>query len=349
MAATLTDILRILKDIRDKPGPSHIVSPGQRGQSFSDAAIIAAIDATATTLSSLLVLITTIESDTALNRSFNGNNQTSLNLIEADMNSIEPNITILKDNSNDIETLITTMDAVIDLIKTNTDDLKTNSDDIKTAVEDLENNFDILGSMGIPILASAASLVLIVADLNEGGRNIAEILDQDLGTIDASLNAIEADTGSMASSLTAISGKIEDRYFWEFFLKFTVNGGGAGTLINTITITSNQALLEYQFYLDSNTAIVNMKIEVLDTNSKVIQEIFANGTVASIQRITGTIPIHNGYTIVLTTEALLAADTVEWGIVSLLAAQTSPTEATTGTAAITESQEIRTVHTVSPP
>jgi len=61
MASTLTDIFRVLKEIRDKEVPTRILSGGQRALEFSTLALEALVTTTNTTLSSISTLISTLD------------------------------------------------------------------------------------------------------------------------------------------------------------------------------------------------------------------------------------------------------------------------------------------------
>lgn len=208
MAATLTQILRVLKEIRDKASPTLVASIRQKALAFSDSAIVAAINTTATTLSSILTKQSGILDQ--LDGTESAGVLAQLIGIFGNTNTVESLLANINSTNQATNTKIDTLDAVVDLIKTNSDTVASDTTSLdgkdfatQSTLSSLNGKFAALGIMGIPILATAASLVLIVADLNEGGRNVAEIAD----TMDGRLTTIDGNIGDIETVLNAMNSK----------------------------------------------------------------------------------------------------------------------------------------------
>lgn len=208
MAATLTQIHAVLKAILAKEIPSIHTTIRQKAQAFSDAAIVAAVN-----------LVTTAQNSGNTTLSSILTKQTGIldQLDGTATSSVLDQLIGIFGNTNTLESLIAqtnakidTLDAVVDLLKTNSDTIASDTTSLdakdfatQTTLSSLNGKFAALGIMGIPILATAASLVLIVADLNEGGRNVAEIAD----TMDGRLTTIDGNIVDIETVLNAMNSK----------------------------------------------------------------------------------------------------------------------------------------------
>jgi len=101
--------------------------------------------------------------------------------------------------------------------------------------EDLYDRFGALGFMGLLIQTIEISIIAIIADLNEGGLNVAEIL-----------TAIELDTDAVPSKLDTVTRNLEvihGRFQLRYSRTFTTTGNG--TLIVRIQPATDSELHEF--------------------------------------------------------------------------------------------------------
>lgn len=280
MAATLTDIFRILKELLEetvKKSPTFVASPRGRNVIFNTADIT----------SGLASILSELQTHRGI-----------LDTLDLNTDDIESLLTALGVNTDGIEGLLTAIDALLTTIDTSTDEIEGKQDtgntslgNIDTATDGLNSKFGILGSMGLLIISIQATIILITAQLEKDGENAADLLT----SIKALLTTIDTDTGNIQANTANTSGNTFDmvqrldRQFademWDFEATYTCTV--AGTLIITWPIIATHYLTQlYTTLLAFPLAVSkNMQWNIVRTVGATTIQHLARLTIISLQLI----------------------------------------------------------------
>lgn len=263
MGATLKQLLDELKRITAQlklDAPNLIAIGGRSAVNFSTAALQALLGTTNTTLSSILSKIIVAPATEALQNTLN----TLVSTLDSVMDLIKTDTTVIASDTTEANTRLTSLQGSnatiasdtteantrLSSLQSNTDGLEalltTIRDDvaqesggalaaIQTAVEDLENNFDILGSMGIPILAVAATALLIEGSLNTIITHVDGV-ESRLDTMIGHIDGVEGKQDTGNANIANMETMSIHPNIWQFTTTYTCSA--LGTLILDITFPS---------------------------------------------------------------------------------------------------------------
>lgn len=267
MAITRTQVFNLLKRIEEKLAhPSHVVLGSRTNINMDSIKVL---------LQSILTKNTEI--DTAVD--LLGKETTLASVLTAlGPLALEATQLLIDTKLGSLDTKATTRDGLLGTIDTDTGNIAGSTADTKSGIDDLNTKFGLLGTVGALILTIQLTIVVITAQLTEGGFNVAELLTTikaNIGTIDVDTGNISNNTASTSSSTAAIID-FQDRQFgnqiWEYSETFTVAGGGGGTFIANFLCPANNNWSQIRVGSGASVlaAVENYEVLIMDRSSALV-------------------------------------------------------------------------------
>lgn len=271
MTTTNKDIFRVLKEILVEVSKSRIAIARSPNVIVDNSAMVTSINSLLTELQSLVSKDFATQTTLSSHSTTNDSNLTTIknkdfatqSTLEALRSQTDSNLTTIKNKDFATQVTLALMKTALDSVKTNTD-----PEGGTTLGGFLQSSALFAGG----ILASGANFaggalidgaVFAGGALFAGAKSVAGLLAGDdtgpLTTMDTSLNAIEASNATINTSLNAIESDVDQSrisnaniaaritetdssHTFNWFLDFTVDGGGAGTVIITLVCPTGQKM-----------------------------------------------------------------------------------------------------------
>ncbi len=284
MAATLTDIFRVLKSIRDEMGPSEttVVLGRQASVSVPDhstvlANILTELQAQSTTLSSLDADSTTIIGHVDGLEALLTTIDTSLDAIEADADAIRITNAAIDVTNAAMDTSLNAIESDADAIRitnaamdTSLNNIESDADASRLSLIDIENNTD-----GIEGKQDAALSELQSIDANWNLLSVNSIAQL----------AINALLINIENEIDNVEELLQSQFQFKLDRKFDVTSIAGGTEVRiSIQVAANNPLLHMVLYSETDSGSIRTRYIITDgtgtasnTNRQLNDETLSNG------------------------------------------------------------------------
>ncbi len=186
-------------------------------------------------------------------------------------------LTTIRDNASGLDGLLTSIRDNADEVEgkqdtgnTSLSSIDTDTTSIDTGIGDLNTKFGLLGSIGALILTIQITIVVITAQLEIGGENVADLLDiirNLLTTIDADTSAMNPNIAGINSFTASTRDNLDRDYglrVWEFSETYTCTVAGSFFGVWQVPATSTLSRLQFGTQANPLGGAANYQVLALD-------------------------------------------------------------------------------------